>query len=321
VAPPAPPPDAAACDGVADLHVDLPYQVHYRGRSRDLGDAGADVTARSLRDGGVRLIVLSVYLSSGLRPRQHTIDEFDDLLATCEAIVSANPDVFAADPRIEVVYGVEGAGALAGHEDRLPELVRRGVKVYGLVHNHHNALADSSQDRHRARGGLTPAGDTFVRAVYAAGGIVDVSHASDDAARDVVEIARAVDRPVIATHSDARALADHPRNLPDDLLRAIASTGGIVGVNFHAPFLRRRGRATIDDAVAHTRHMIDVMGADHVAIGSDFDGNIRPARGLASHADIPALAERLRAADVADDDVRAVLGGNAARVLLGNRCR
>jgi membrane dipeptidase len=95
------------------------------------------------------------------------------------------------------------------------------------------------------------------------------------------------------------------------LLRALAETGGVVGLNFHSRFLRRRGRASIEDVVAHATHMIDVMGAEHVAIGSDFDGSIAPPSDLRSHADLPALAAELARANIGADEITGIMGRNA----------
>src|SRR5690606_20870976 len=99
---------------------------------------------------------------------------------------------------------------------------------------------------------------------------------SDRAVEDVIALSRASGVPTIATHSNARALADHPRNLTDEQLRAIASTGGIVGVNFHSRFLVSGRPATLADVVKHVMHLVRVAGVEHVAIGSDFEGDINP---------------------------------------------
>jgi membrane dipeptidase len=120
--------------------------------------------------------------------------------------------------------------------------------------------------------------------------------------------------PVVATHSNARALAPNRRNLTDDQLRAIAKTGGIVGVNFHSPFLVPSGRAQIKDVVRHIRHIVDVAGKDHVAIGSDFEGDITPPVGLESAEQFPNLVRALQKAGMASE-VQLILSMNALRIL------
>ncbi|MBW2455401.1 MAG: membrane dipeptidase [Deltaproteobacteria bacterium] len=304
--------------GVADLHVDLPFQVHYRGRSRDLSQPGGDVTAASLRAGCVELVVLSLFLPMGLRPRPLTVEELAAVLNTAEMVVAANPVLTGTDgPGTRVLFSLEGSQAIAVQPDQIPHLVSRGVILFGLVHAHHNDLADSSSDPHPKRGGLTPAGERFVEAVYRAGALVDLSHASDDSFTDVAVIARRWGRPLVATHSNARAIALHHRNLTDDQLKTIAASGGIVGLAFHAPFLRHdRGRATVDDVARHARHMIDVMGPSHVAIGSDLDGLIQHAAGLETHHGMPTLIEAFQRQGILAQTLQALLRANAKRVLL-----
>lgn len=325
-------PTRAAADeapGTVDLHVDLPFQVHYHDRDRRLSVPGGQLSSSALRGGRVRGLVLSLFVPTGLAPRVLTYDELVAVLDTADAILHANPRLLAGPERwtgerpeargpVRVVYAVEGSQPIAGHLDRIPELVRRGVVLFGPVHSHHDDFADSSGDPHPGRGGLTPEGDRFVRAVYAAGALVDVSHASDEAFDDIAAIADELHRPLVATHSNARALCGHARNLTDDQLRRIGASGGMVGLNFHSPFLRADGRpATIADVVRHALHLREVMGAGHLAIGSDLDGEIRAARGLTSHAGLPALARRLRAAGLSNDEVSDLMGGTAWRLLAG----
>src|SRR6185436_5980965 len=125
----------------------------------------------------------------------------------------------------------EGAAPLLGDPEAVLRWVVRGVRLFGLVHTRSNELASSSNDA-RPSYGLTEAGRKLVHQVHAAGAYVDISHASDRAAREVLALAKQDQAPVFATHSNARRLADHPRNLSDELLTAVAKSGGLVGVNF-----------------------------------------------------------------------------------------
>jgi membrane dipeptidase len=142
-----------------------------------------------------------------------------------------------------------------------------------------------------------------------------VSHASDEATREILALSTERGAPVIATHSNARALADHPRNLADAELRAIAKTGGVVGVNFHSAFVTRRGTATLADVVAQVKYLVSVMGVEHVAIGSDFEGEIRPPAELADVRGYQKLARALLEQGVRKADVEAIFSRNALRVL------
>src|SRR6185295_6312080 len=139
-----------------------------------------------------------------------------------------------------------------------------------------NTLLSSSATGARVAFGLTPLGKEFAERVYTRGALLDVSHVSDAAFADIAEIARAHHAPVVATHSNARALARHPRNLTDAQLRVIGETGGVAGVNFHSPFVTGDNDATMADVVKQIEYMVKVAGVDHVAVGSDFDGGIRP---------------------------------------------
>ncbi|MBL4633477.1 MAG: membrane dipeptidase [Kofleriaceae bacterium] len=318
---------ASACGGtsrppsalrVADLHVDAVYWRHYRGRSLTLKNTGSEsqVSARGLRRGGVQLLVLSLYLDSGLRPATHTYGDFDALLTTADAMVAANSDLFGGPHAIKYLFSVEGCHALVGHEHKLPLLVQRGVAIFGLTHSLHNALADSSTDPRKGRGGLTARGIQFAHEVYRAGGLIDVSHASDEAFADIAAVALTHKAPLLATHSNTRALTAHRRNLTDDQLRAVAASGGLVGIAFHSRLLwTGRGPASTADVVRHIRHAIEIAGPRHVAIGSDLDGKIKPARGLSTHAGLAELAHALIESGISRETLGLVLSGNAQRVL------
>jgi membrane dipeptidase len=312
--------------GVVDLHVDLPYQVHYLGRARSLSRGGSQVTKRGLLAGNVRAVVLSIFVPTGLQPRPLRFEELLAVLDTADGIVRENQGILTPARRwagampesgaVRVVYGVEGSQTIVGHIERIPDLVRRGVVLFGPVHSHHDDFADSSGDPHPGRGGLTRAGEQFVRAVYAAGALVDVSHSSDESFADIAAIASSMRKPLVATHSNARAQCNHARNLTDDQLRTIAASGGMAGLNFHSPFLREDGRqARIADVVRHALHMRRVMGPGHLSIGSDLDGEIRAAEGLGSYAGMPVLARRLVQAGLPPDEVADIFGGTAWRLL------
>jgi membrane dipeptidase len=142
-----------------------------------------------------------------------------------------------------------------------------------------------------------------------------VSHASDRALSDVLGLASETGGVVVATHSNARALAEHPRNLRDDQLAGIARTGGVVGLNFHSPFVVRGRPATLADVVRQAKYLVRVAGVEHVALGADFEGGIRPAKGLEDASRFPDLARALLAAGLSEAAVRALFSENALRVL------
>jgi membrane dipeptidase len=222
-----------------------------------------------------------------------------------------------APDKLGTLLAFEGAGPLAGDPDALARWAARGLRVVGLVHTSANALASSSGDPKPESFGLTDAGRTLVERAFALGLLVDVSHASDRAIDDVLALARTRNGTVIATHSNARALADHPRNLSDAQLRAIAATGGVIGVNFHSPFLARGRAATLADVVSMVRHLVAVAGEDHVALGSDFEGDIRPPAELRDASRFPRLAQALQKSGLSPVLVQKIFADNALRVLCG----
>src|SRR5262249_15852955 len=132
---------------------------------------------------------------------------------------------------------------------------------------------------------------------------------------DLVPIAKAHGAPIVATHSNARAVADSPRNLTDDQLRIIAETGGVAGINFHTPFLTKNKEASLEDVSAMLRHMGKVAGIDHVAVGADCDGGIKPPGGLDDASRFPELATYLQTHGMAQGDVLKIFSLNALRIL------
>jgi membrane dipeptidase len=175
-----------------------------------------------------------------------------------------------------------------------------------------NDLASSATGK-KGGYGLTDLGKKLCRRVYEAGALVDVSHMSDDAFADLVPIAAEYDAPIVATHSNARELRGSKRNLTDDQLKIIAETGGVAGLNLHKSFVRG-GSPKMKHVVKMVRHMVDVAGVDHVAIGTDYDGG-RPVAPVSDASELPDLAEALVEDGLKPEDVRKIFGKNALRIL------
>ncbi|EYF00679.1 dipeptidase [Chondromyces apiculatus] len=303
---------------VVDLHVDVPYQVHFKGRAAKLPEGHA--TARTLKAGAYGGIVLPIYIPDKARKTGPLIEDADAILATIEGIVRDNP-VFlplgaaeAVPGRISTFLSIEGAGAFADDITQIDRFIDRGVRLISPAHASNTRLASAATGK-RVDHGLTELGKAFCARVYARGALIDVSHVSDAAFADLVPIAEAHGAPIVATHSNARAVAGHPRNLTDEELRAIGKSGGVAGLNFHAPFVTGQAEATLDDVVKQAEHMVRVAGVDHVAIGSDFDGGIVVPVGLEDASSFPALAARLRKRGMAQGDVLKIFSLNALRVL------
>jgi membrane dipeptidase len=305
---------------VIDLHVDLPYQLGFHGKP--LREGSGQAALADLQRGGVAGVVLPLFVPRDVSPAGPRASDLEDqyLRVLAELFKGdglALPGCTGA-PGVRTWLSFEGAGPLADAPESLAAWVARGVRIVGLVHTEHNALASSSGDARSVDYGLTDAGKRLVRRAHALGVAIDVSHASDRAVSDVLSLARETGGVVVATHSNARALCDHPRNLTDEQLRGIAATGGVVGLNFHSPFVVRGRPATLADVVRQARHLLSVAGAAHVAIGADFEGGIRPARGLPDASHFPELARALRSAGSSEAAVRQLFSENALRVLCGS---
>jgi membrane dipeptidase len=303
---------------VVDLHVDLSYQHNFKGRPFELGSGQFSV--KQLEQGGVSGVVLPLFVPRNASPDGPRLEDLErSYVRVSQALSSTLPfapaGCVAPNGRVRTFFAFEGSGPLASDPERLALWVARGLKIVGLVHTSANELASSSGDSVASSFGLTGLGREFVRRAFALGLVIDVSHSSDRAVSDVLALAQEVHGVVVATHSNARALADHPRNLTDAQLRGIAATGGVVGVNFHGPFLVRGRKARLSDVVAQVKYLTQVAGIDHVAIGSDFEGDIRPPRDLADASGFPRLSAALARAGMADASIRKIFAENAWRVL------
>jgi membrane dipeptidase len=219
-----------------------------------------------------------------------------------------------------VVLGVEGADAVGPDVDRVDAWHGRGVRVVGLVHLGDNALGTTCLPwqryigplpvRRRTAPGLSRLGVRVVERMLRLGIVVDVAHADRATLLGVVDAATA---PVVSSHTGARAVQDFPRYLADDELRAIAATGGVVGL---WPYRARRvGVRDVADLVAHARHIADTVGPEHLAVGTDTNGIPRAMAGFGDQSDLPKLTSALLDAGFGEHEVQGILGGNALRVL------
>jgi len=187
-----------------------------------------------------------------------------DLAAPCRTgaeIAAAN-----AEGKVAAILSCEGAELLNCDPDKLDWAHEVGVCAVNLTWNHANFLCGSNVSE--TGRGLNDYGRAFVRRAQALDIVIDVSHCSDAAFWDLVKM---TERPIIASHSDARACCGHPRNLTDDMFRALCETGGVAGINFYRDFLAEKD-ATLDDAVRHIEHFLDLGGEKHLGLGGDWDG-------------------------------------------------
>jgi membrane dipeptidase len=214
--------------------------------------------------------------------------------------------------KIAVLIGIEGGHAIEDDLRLLRTFFDLGVRYMTLTHNQSNNWAGSSLDKQNP--GLTPFGKSVVAEMNRLGMMVDVSHVSDKSFWDVLAASNA---PIIASHSSCRALTPAPRNMTDEMIRAVSRKGGVVHVNFRCAFVTRKKdqRATIDDVVAHIARMREVGGIDAVGLGSDFDGIECVPAGLEDVSKWPALTRKLLEAGFSPEDIRKIYGANTLRVM------
>jgi membrane dipeptidase len=213
--------------------------------------------------------------------------------------------------RVASLLGIEGGHALENSLGALRAYYDLGVRYMTLTHNVTIDWADSTNDEAK-HDGLTRFGEEVVREMNRLGMLVDLSHTSPGTMDDAIRVSEA---PVIFSHSDARALNDHGRNVPDAVLRSLPKNGGIVMVTFVPGFLRADGKGTMSDAADHLDHIRKIAGADHVGIGGDFDGIPAGPAGLEDVSKYPVLTAELLRRGWPETDVRKALGLNVLRVM------
>jgi membrane dipeptidase len=350
---------------VVDGHNDLPYRIRGLG---PLDPTRMDLTQRRsdghtdiprLREGGVDVQFWAAYVAAEFIDNGATavaleqIDLIKRLAAAYPADLemaysTADIERIVGEGRIASMIGIEGGHAISNSLPVLRELYRSGARYMTLTHSRTLAWADAAGDPPQ-HGGLTAFGREVVREMNRLGMLVDLSHVTAEAMRDALETAVA---PVIYSHSSARAIADHPRNVPDDVLRLVAENGGVVMVNFFSGFVvpesarriqdifavQERLRAEYEDEQAfrkaftawlfenveagdveivadHIEHIIEVAGVDHVGFGSDFDGISVVPHGLEDVSKFPELTVTLAKRGRSEEELRKILGGNLLRVL------
>ena len=208
-----------------------------------------------------------------------------------------------------VVLGIENGYAIAKDISNVAKYRDKGVAYMTLCHNGDNDICDSARGNIE-HNGLSSFGREVVAEMNRVGMMIDLSHASEKTFYDVLECSNV---PVICSHSSSRLLCDHPRNLTDNQMRALAAKGGVAQVCLYSGFLKKGGGATVDDAVKHIVHMVDVMGIDSVGIGSDFDGG-GGLPGLEDASRFNSLTRRLMREGFSDDDLSKIWGRNFIRV-------
>jgi membrane dipeptidase len=353
---------------VVDGHNDLPWALRERsGYDLDACDIAADQTGRlhtdlaRLRAGGVGAQFWSVYVPSELQG-DHAVSATLEQIDCVRALAARYPDhlrialtaddmeAARADGRIASLMGAEGGHSIDNSLATLRALYALGVRYMTLTHNDNVPWADSATDEPAAHG-LTRFGEEVVREMNRLGMLVDLSHVAADTMRDALRVSRA---PVIFSHSSSRAVCDHPRNIPDDVLASLAANGGVAMATFVPKFvlpeaiewtraadehLRAKGFHPFDTAAEaaearrefeaanprpiatpatvadHLDHMREVAGIDHIGIGGDFDGTPFTPDGLSDVSAYPNLIAELLGRGWSEADLAKLTWSNAVRVL------
>ena len=353
-----------------DGHNDLPWALRQRfGNDPHAVDLTTNLDATTtlhtdiprLRAGGVGGQFWSVYVPATLTPVDAAKATFEQI-DTVRRIVAAHPETFelattAADVvrihragKIASLMGIEGGYSIDDSLGLLREFYQAGVRYMTLTHSRTTTWADSATDAPKW-GGLSPFGETVVQEMNRLGMLVDLSHVSEETMIDAMRVSEA---PVIFSHSSARAVTDHPRNVPDSVLSQMAEDGGVVMVTFVPGFINETFRTWsanrtaeqarlvalepgdpaavtagmaawdganpvpgtgIADIVAHIQHVRQVAGIDHVGIGGDFDGVPRLPTGAEGVDAYPRILAALMDAGWSEGDIRKLAGENILRVM------
>ena len=209
-----------------------------------------------------------------------------------------------------IMLGIENGYAIGKDLRNVERFRRRGVVYMTLCHNGNNDLCGSARYNEENLG-VSEFGEQVIREMNRVGMMIDLSHGGERSFYEALEISRT---PIVCSHSSCRALCDHPRNLTDEQLRAIAKRGGVVQVCLYGGFLHAGRPATICDAIDHIHHMVNIMGIDHVGIGSDFDGD-GGIIGCNDSSELINLTRFLLAERYGEEDIRKIWGGNFLRIM------
>lgn len=215
--------------------------------------------------------------------------------------------------KIAAVIGVEGGHHIENNLEKLYQLYDSGMRYLTITWNNSTSWAISAKDNRTLIQGLSIFGREVIRKLDSLGVIIDVSHTGIRTIQDILSITT---NPIVATHSGARSIHDHYRNLYDSQIQDIANTGGVIGIVFYPYFLNGSSNASIADVIAHIDHIVNLVGTDYVAIGSDFDGIEVTPLGLEDVSKFPDLTLALLQHGYTEQEVAKFLGGNFKRVFV-----
>jgi len=357
---------------VLDTHDDTTQRFFEKG-GFNLADRHTDghIDIPRMREGGMNAIFFSIWIDGKIMGPQAVEKALDQIDAVHENVKKNSKDmVFCRTAeevreahkqgKIAALMGVEGGHMIGNDIHVLRVFGDLGVRYMTLSHFYNTEWSDSSTDK-PAHNGLTDFGKDVVREMNRQGIMVDISHVSDKTFYDALEISKA---PLIASHSSCRALCNHPRDMSDDMIKALAAKGGVIQINYERSFIDQAykdasdklsggvvaalekitkecagdetcvsqkqkelqaqmeasgalPRVSWERIIDHIDHAVKLVGADHVGLGSDFDGATMP-DGMEDCSKLPKITEALMRKGYKDDDIRKILGGNLLRVMEQN---
>ena len=307
-----------------DSHCDTPMffdqQINFASR-----DPKILVDLHKMTEGHLDATIMVAYLKqlertdealSAATAKAHQIlDEIEEMVArNCTAVdIAYTPaDLYRlkAAGKKAIMLGLENGYAIGKDITNVERFRRRGVVYMTLCHNGNNDICGSAKYNEEGCG-VSAFGADVIREMNRVGMMVDISHAGERTFFEALDISR---KPIVASHSSARALCNHPRNLTDEQLRSLAAKGGVAQVTLYNGFLKKEGKATIWDAIEHLNHMVNVMGIEHVGIGTDFDGD-GGIIGCASASELINFTRCLLKERYSEEDIQRIWGGNFLRVM------
>ena len=309
------------CDTVSRL-----WRLRQQGAPEALRSSGLSVDLQKMKAGNYLLqnFAMFVFLEADQDPLVNVLELIDEYYRQLEE----NRDLIAPaysfgdieenrlHGKMSALLTVEEGGVVKGSIEVLRNLYRLGVRMMTLTWNFENEIGfpgttvrNEDYDPSR-RYGLKPRGIEIVREMDRLGMIVDVSHLGDGGFWDVVKY---TEGPFVASHSNARAVCNHTRNLTDGMIRALADKGGVMGLNFCGDFLKPGSRGTLEEMIAHLKHIKNVGGAGVLGLGTDFDG-IDNVPEVADASQMPLLARAMEQAGFTSAEIDGVFSGNVLRV-------
>lgn len=347
---------------IVDTHIDVPYRLQEEYEDVTVATEGGDFDFPRAKQGGLDAAFMSIYIPADLQETGGSFALANELIDEMEQIVRDAPDKFALAHNtaalaenfeqglISLPLGMENGSAIEGSVEKLAHFYDRGIRYITLTHSENNHISDSSYADQPTWNGLSDFGKALVGEMNRLGIMIDVSHVSDKAFYQVIELSAA---PVLASHSSVRAFTPgFERNMDDDMIVALAANGGVIDINFGSSFLTEEANdwydvfaaerdaqgfesgseaetaftaaylekvpfpfARLDDVLDHIDHVVELVGVEHVGLGSDFDGvgNSLPDN-LKDVSYYPYLVQGLIDRGYSEQQIAMILGGNVVRV-------